>query len=156
MSFLVLVEFSSPGPAYVSAYPRVDFTQSFVDMDMGAGFSPFDRARYAQSHDDVAPGAGNTPSRRQQSTHNDDVDAMADEAESINVSVNRGETNSCATRSGRGRKRKHVQDQQPQTNTNMVELMTSFFAGMESQIGQLESKVGAKSQACSKRERLFA
>lgn len=39
-------------------------------------------------------------------------------------------------------------------NPNMVE-MPSFFPGMESQIRQLVSKVGAESQACSKRERLF-
>lgn len=93
----VFVEFSSPGPAYV-LYPRHKFTQSFIEMDVGADFSPFAVPRYAQSYDDVAPGAGNTPLGQQQSTHNDHVDARADETESVNISVNRGKTNSCATR----------------------------------------------------------
>lgn len=61
-------------------------------------------------------------------------------------------TNSVKSVRGRKRKRWIVQEYD---KTPMVELMSSFFTEMNSQIGQLVSKFGVESDASAKRKNIF-
>lgn len=142
----------SPGSSHVP-FPRQTPSTAWVDVDMSAEFSPFAAPQYAQSYDDVAPRSINLPSRRQSFS-------LHDEVETDNVaeteSVNGGEINSSIGPSrGRKRKRGGVHEPTQPANTNMVELMSIFFTGMQSQIGALVAKVGAEAENCSKRQRIF-
>lgn len=139
------------GSGYIPS-PRPGTGQSFADVGIDSEFVPFPRPGLVQSFEDVAEGPGFVPFPRQPSTMQDETTPNGAETESANVSVNGGETSSI--RNARGRKRKRGQVQQPD-NTNMVDLMSTFFADMHSQIGQLVSKVGAEADACSKRKELL-
>lgn len=134
--------------------PATSHLQCILLVSRGwtADFSPFAVPHYAQSYGDVAPRSGFVPIRRQSFSLHDEVDTNAAETESVNG----GEINSSLGGSrGRKRKRGSVQEPNPPANANMVELMSSFFTGMQSQIGALVAKVGAEAENCSKRQRIF-
>lgn len=131
-------------------FPKPGSGQSFADVDTDSGFQPFLVPGLVQSFADVSRGPGYVPLPTQPSTLQGETTPIRDEKESVNNSVNGAYTTSSFT-SAQGRKRKRGLVQEPD-NTNMVEFMSTLFTEMLTQIGQLVSKVGAESDACSKRK----
>lgn len=107
----------------------------------------------AEQWQNVADQEAYIPAPPEQCTPTDGDDTLdQDENESVNEGVRHGETSSTIRKCKRKR---GDRDKVVAPNVNMVDLMSSFFIDVSSQIGALVSKVGTEKDAKGQRQNLI-